>query len=115
MSVLSKVSRDDLQKRFRGSKVRRRVTGGWSTAKGATRSLTGRAERRWPKRAGIAAAAGVVGGATALLRDPERRRALIGKARTQDVQTPSGAATTESSASDATTASNGRSTTAVGS
>ncbi len=112
MSVLTKFSRDEMEKRLpsrRGplkriaaegrktaakagtktgrtttplrTRVGRRATAGWVAAKGAGRAFSDRKERNWPKRAGIAAAAaGVVGGATAFLRDPERRGKLVGKA-----------------------------------
>jgi hypothetical protein len=131
MSVLSKLSKDDLQKRLperigrwtgrsstkaAGSEVKRRAAHGWSTAKNTARSVTGKAERRWPKRAGIAAAAaGVVGGATAFLRDPERRRALIGKGPSplSDSHTPGHETTAETPGQDVPTASNGRATAGV--
>ena len=121
MSVLTKFSRDEIEKRLPsrrgpmkriaaegrktaakagtngcrrprcGTRIGRRATAGWIAAKGAGRALSDRKERNWPKRAGIAAAAaGVVGGATAFLRDPERRGKLVGKALApvKAVQTP---------------------------
>jgi len=95
MSVLSRFSRDEIEKRMPErlrartgrastsirSKVEQGAKAGRDAARGARRSLAGQADRQWPKRAGIAAAAaGAVGGATAFLRDPERRGALVGKA-----------------------------------
>lgn len=143
MSVLSRISRDELQNRLpdrigkwtgrtsttkaAGSEVRRRAADGWNAAKGAGRSitgraerLTGRAERRWPKRAGIAAAtAGVVGGATAFLRDPERRAALMRRKSPETAeQPPSGATVAEPvrrAGEEAPTGSNGTARAGVGS
>jgi osmotically-inducible protein OsmY len=72
------------------SKVGHRATAGWVAAKGAGRSLAGRKERHWPKRAGIAAAAGAAGGAAAFFRDPERRGKIVSKALSplKSVQSP---------------------------
>lgn len=105
MSVLSKISRDEVRKRVPvrlGTKPRRtatalktragrRATAGWVAVKGAAKATRSKRERSWPKRAGIAAAAaGTAGGAAAFLRDPERRGSLLGKALSplKRVQTP---------------------------
>ena len=73
------------------TKVGRRATAGWTAAKGAGRSVAGKSERNWPKRAGItAAAAGATGAAAAFFRDPERRGKIVGKGLSplKSVQSP---------------------------
>jgi hypothetical protein len=82
MSLQQRFSTDEVRKRLPGwaqsrlgrtsslrDRVEREARKGWQSAKGAGRSVTGQAERRWPKRAGIVAAAtGAVGGAAAFVR-----------------------------------------------